>query len=126
MRGGGSAEAKEITKSTLQTEQRRVTVLQNFSVLGGRDPFHFQRCFGRLNPVGALGALSHLALYFAAPAKKFLNDPVNCSALHLHSPMGFSSLPLLGAAVNLTLVTPEKAIKLAANDFFRHHLSKDG
>ncbi|XP_025054366.1 mitochondrial glutamate carrier 1 isoform X2 [Alligator sinensis] len=30
------------------------------------------------------------------------------------------------AAVNLTLVTPEKAIKLAANDFFRHHLSKDG
>lgn len=32
----------------------------------------------------------------------------------------------LGAAVNLTLVTPEKAIKLAANDFFRHHLTKDG
>uniref|UniRef100_A0A8P4G680 Mitochondrial glutamate carrier 1 n=1 Tax=Dicentrarchus labrax TaxID=13489 RepID=A0A8P4G680_DICLA len=31
-----------------------------------------------------------------------------------------------GAAVNLTLVTPEKAIKLAANDFFRHHFSKDG
>lgn len=31
-----------------------------------------------------------------------------------------------GAAVNLTLVTPEKAIKLAANDFFRHHLAKDG
>ncbi|XP_078271268.1 mitochondrial glutamate carrier 1 isoform X1 [Rhinoraja longicauda] len=31
-----------------------------------------------------------------------------------------------GAAVNLTLVTPEKAIKLAANDFFRHMLSKDG
>ncbi|XP_073514774.1 mitochondrial glutamate carrier 1 isoform X2 [Phyllobates terribilis] len=31
-----------------------------------------------------------------------------------------------GAAVNLTLVTPEKAIKLAANDFFRHSLSKDG
>ncbi|CAJ1050267.1 solute carrier family 25 member 55a isoform X2 [Xyrichtys novacula] len=31
-----------------------------------------------------------------------------------------------GAAVNLTLVTPEKAIKLAANDFFRQHLSRDG
>ncbi|XP_005808728.1 mitochondrial glutamate carrier 1-like [Xiphophorus maculatus] len=30
-----------------------------------------------------------------------------------------------GAAVNLTLVTPEKAIKLAANDFFRHQLSND-
>uniref|UniRef100_A0A4W5LGE9 Uncharacterized protein n=1 Tax=Hucho hucho TaxID=62062 RepID=A0A4W5LGE9_9TELE len=30
------------------------------------------------------------------------------------------------AAVNLTLVTPEKAIKLAANEFFRQHLSKDG
>lgn len=28
--------------------------------------------------------------------------------------------------MNLTLVTPEKAIKLAANDFFRHQLSKDG
>uniref|UniRef100_UPI00358EF619 mitochondrial glutamate carrier 1-like isoform X2 n=1 Tax=Myxine glutinosa TaxID=7769 RepID=UPI00358EF619 len=31
-----------------------------------------------------------------------------------------------GAAVNLTLVTPEKAIKLAANDFFRELLSQDG
>ncbi|XP_033822093.1 solute carrier family 25 member 55a [Periophthalmus magnuspinnatus] len=31
-----------------------------------------------------------------------------------------------GAAVNLTLVTPEKAIKLAANDFFRHHLASGG
>nr|XP_055038460.1 mitochondrial glutamate carrier 1 [Misgurnus anguillicaudatus] len=31
-----------------------------------------------------------------------------------------------GAAVNLMLVTPEKAIKLASNDFFRHQLSKDG
>ncbi|KAM9807938.1 mitochondrial glutamate carrier 1 [Neosynchiropus ocellatus] len=31
-----------------------------------------------------------------------------------------------GAAVNLTLVTPEKAIKLAANDVFREKLSKDG
>lgn len=31
-----------------------------------------------------------------------------------------------GAAVNLTLVTPEKAIKLAANDFFRHRLSNNG
>lgn len=35
-------------------------------------------------------------------------------------------LLLPGAAVNLTLVTPEKAIKLAANDFFRHHFSKSG
>ncbi|XP_029910345.1 mitochondrial glutamate carrier 1 [Myripristis murdjan] len=31
-----------------------------------------------------------------------------------------------GAAVNLTLVTPEKAIKLAANDLFRQKLSTDG
>lgn len=31
-----------------------------------------------------------------------------------------------GAAVNLTLVTPEKAIKLAANDVFRQKLAKDG
>lgn len=35
-------------------------------------------------------------------------------------------LGVAGAAVNLTLITPEKAIKLAANDFFRHRLSKDG
>lgn len=28
-----------------------------------------------------------------------------------------------GSAVNIVLVTPEKAIKLAANDFFRHHLA---
>lgn len=33
---------------------------------------------------------------------------------------------LAGAAVNLTLVTPEKAIKLAANDFFRQLLMEDG
>ena len=25
-----------------------------------------------------------------------------------------------GSAVNILLITPEKAIKLAANDFFRH------
>lgn len=32
-----------------------------------------------------------------------------------------------GSAVNILLITPEKAIKLAANDFFRHHLtSKKG
>ncbi|XP_023579716.1 mitochondrial glutamate carrier 2 isoform X2 [Octodon degus] len=31
-----------------------------------------------------------------------------------------------GAAVNLSLVTPEKAIKLAANDFFRDLLMEDG
>uniref|UniRef100_A0AAY4CA71 Mitochondrial glutamate carrier 2 n=1 Tax=Denticeps clupeoides TaxID=299321 RepID=A0AAY4CA71_9TELE len=35
-------------------------------------------------------------------------------------------LNLIGAAVNLTLVTPEKAIKLAANDVFRQQLSRDG
>uniref|UniRef100_A0A1B6DKT8 Mitochondrial glutamate carrier 2 n=1 Tax=Clastoptera arizonana TaxID=38151 RepID=A0A1B6DKT8_9HEMI len=28
-----------------------------------------------------------------------------------------------GSGVNILLITPEKAIKLAANDFFRHHLS---
>lgn len=30
-----------------------------------------------------------------------------------------------GSAVNILLITPEKAIKLAANDFFRHHLSSE-
>uniref|UniRef100_A0A672PBN9 Uncharacterized protein n=1 Tax=Sinocyclocheilus grahami TaxID=75366 RepID=A0A672PBN9_SINGR len=44
------------------------------------------------------------------------------SAFHSDIP----PLHFLGAAVNLTLVTPEKAIKLAANDFFRHKLSEDG
>lgn len=31
-----------------------------------------------------------------------------------------------GSAVNILLITPEKAIKLAANDFFRYHLSRLG
>ncbi len=32
-----------------------------------------------------------------------------------------------GSAVNILLITPEKAIKLAANDFFRHKFTtKDG
>merc|ERR1719391_993777 len=32
-----------------------------------------------------------------------------------------------GSAVNILLITPEKAIKLAANDYFRHRLTtKDG
>lgn len=32
-----------------------------------------------------------------------------------------------GSGVNILLITPEKGIKLAANDFFRHHLTtKDG
>jgi len=29
-----------------------------------------------------------------------------------------------GSGVNLLLITPEKAIKLVGNDFFRHHLQK--
>lgn len=31
-----------------------------------------------------------------------------------------------GVGVNLLLITPEKAIKLVANDFFRFHLSVPG
>ena len=32
-----------------------------------------------------------------------------------------------GSGVNILLITPEKAIKLTANDFFRHHFrTKDG
>lgn len=122
----GDKEAWWGSRSRLQTEQSRVTALQNSSLVGGRDPTHFQRCSVGLNPLGALGALSQLALLFSRGCNMFLSAPVSCSALRLHSPMDFPSLPLLGAAVNLTLVTPEKAIKLAANDFFRHHLSKDG
>ena len=29
-----------------------------------------------------------------------------------------------GSGVNILLITPEKAIKLVANDFFRHQLKK--
>ena len=36
---------------------------------------------------------------------------------------GFSGM-YRGSAVNILLITPEKAIKLAANDFFRHHLAR--
>lgn len=35
----------------------------------------------------------------------------------------YNPLSALGSGVNILLITPEKAIKLAANDFFRHHLS---
>lgn len=31
-----------------------------------------------------------------------------------------------GSGVNILLITPEKAIKLVANDFFRYNLSKPG
>ncbi|VDM74195.1 unnamed protein product [Strongylus vulgaris] len=31
-----------------------------------------------------------------------------------------------GSAVNIVLITPEKAIKLVANDFFRYHLAVPG
>lgn len=31
-----------------------------------------------------------------------------------------------GSGVNILLITPEKAIKLVANDFFRHKLAKEG
>uniref|UniRef100_A0A8C5K8A8 Uncharacterized protein n=1 Tax=Jaculus jaculus TaxID=51337 RepID=A0A8C5K8A8_JACJA len=47
-----------------------------------------------------------------------------CLIKTIHS-QGFFGM-YRGAAVNLTLVTPEKAIKLAANSFFRHQLSMDG
>lgn len=42
-----------------------------------------------------------------------------------HRAEGFSGM-YRGSAVNILLITPEKAIKLAANDFFRHRLSNHG
>uniref|UniRef100_A0A915I1P8 Mitochondrial glutamate carrier 1 n=1 Tax=Romanomermis culicivorax TaxID=13658 RepID=A0A915I1P8_ROMCU len=42
-----------------------------------------------------------------------------------HAAGGFRGM-YSGSAVNILLITPEKAIKLAANDFFRHHLSNKG
>lgn len=52
--------------------------------------------------------------------------PVPAQSLPSADPPGPPAARPTGAAVNLTLVTPEKAIKLAANDFFRYQLSKDG
>lgn len=49
-----------------------------------------------------------------------------CTFASLRVSLSQVAFVVAGAAVNLTLVTPEKAIKLAANDFFRHMLSKDG
>ncbi|XP_060518149.1 mitochondrial glutamate carrier 1-like [Cylas formicarius] len=39
----------------------------------------------------------------------------------IHKQEGFFGM-YRGSAVNILLITPEKAIKLAANDFFRYHL----
>lgn len=52
----------------------------------------------------------------------YLRTSVETVVCHCHR----ACLSSPGAAVNLTLVTPEKAIKLAANDVFRQKLSKDG
>lgn len=57
----------------------------------------------------------------------FLLEHIQKSWAAAHVPVTkHSHLFFSGAAVNLTLVTPEKAIKLAANDVFRQQLSKDG
>lgn len=40
------------------------------------------------------------------------------SILNSHTQLSFA----LGSAVNILLITPEKAIKLVANDLFRHML----
>uniref|UniRef100_A0A183T0Q7 Mitochondrial glutamate carrier 1 n=1 Tax=Schistocephalus solidus TaxID=70667 RepID=A0A183T0Q7_SCHSO len=37
-----------------------------------------------------------------------------------------SGVIFLGSGVNLLLITPEKAIKLVCNDFFRYHLKPEG
>ena len=46
--------------------------------------------------------------------------PVGCIlfVIYFHVVSMFAS----GSGVNLLLITPEKAIKLVGNDFFRHHL----
>uniref|UniRef100_A0AAR2K523 Mitochondrial glutamate carrier 2 n=1 Tax=Pygocentrus nattereri TaxID=42514 RepID=A0AAR2K523_PYGNA len=49
--------------------------------------------------------------------------PIDLAKTRLQNQQGAR---VYSAAVNLTLVTPEKAIKLAANDIFRQKLSKDG
>lgn len=73
-----------------------------------------------LRPSGQTGTLGCTGVRFLFPAV------VDARARLSRSPSPLLCFILPGAAVNLTLVTPEKAIKLAANDFFRHHLSKDG
>lgn len=79
-----------------------------------------KECQAGLCQCGAKQALSHSFPNPSYPASLSPPDlPVSPKPqLTLRCPTG--------AAVNLTLVTPEKAIKLAANDFFRHQLSKDG
>uniref|UniRef100_A0A4W3IDE4 Mitochondrial glutamate carrier 2 n=1 Tax=Callorhinchus milii TaxID=7868 RepID=A0A4W3IDE4_CALMI len=47
-----------------------------------------------------------------------------CCYSNIYDESGFLYIP--GASVNMALVVPEKAIKLATNDFFRQLLSKDG
>jgi solute carrier family 25 glutamate transporter 18/22 len=54
-----------------------------------------------------------------------LNERVDCFRKSFRKE-GFIGM-YRGSAVNILLITPEKAIKLASNDFFRHKLSdQDG
>uniref|UniRef100_A0A8C7FKE5 Mitochondrial glutamate carrier 1 n=1 Tax=Oncorhynchus kisutch TaxID=8019 RepID=A0A8C7FKE5_ONCKI len=68
---------------------------------------------------GIAGLIGVTCVFPIDLAKTRLQNQQNGSRL-------YTSMYVQCAAVNLTLVTPEKAIKLAANDFFRQHLSKDG
>lgn len=52
--------------------------------------------------------------------EKMYNSMLDCFR-KTHRAEGFKGM-YRGSAVNILLITPEKAIKLAANDFFRHHL----
>ncbi|KAF4533466.1 hypothetical protein B566_EDAN001195 [Ephemera danica] len=53
--------------------------------------------------------------------ERMYNSMLDCFR-KTHRAEGFFGM-YRGSAVNILLITPEKAIKLAANDFFRHHLS---
>lgn len=72
--------------------------------------------------------IKHMDLRLTYRTSNYLRFSLSLLSSFFVSPSFLLSGPLSlpGAAVNLTLVTPEKAIKLAANDFFRQQLSKDG
>ncbi|KAH8858054.1 Mitochondrial glutamate carrier 1 [Schistosoma japonicum] len=56
--------------------------------------------------------------------KKLYRNVLDCAAKTYRSE-GFFGM-YRGSGVNLLLITPEKAIKLVGNDFFRYHLKPEG
>ena len=126
MHGGGSSEAKGITRNILQMEQQHIRgCFKKTQGVERQKSCQLPVVLHVSKPLWCIGSSPSSVLGFQQELQH-IPERSSYQFLYSHSPMAFSSFPCPGAAVNLTLVTPEKAIKLAANDFFRHHLSKDG